>query len=116
MGCGGGGWRGRLVQRLLPGSFSPGAAEAGLLGAKEGASWLQSLGLTHWDWSEAEATGKGLSQRFQGRNSLTSSLLQRKCYVTCLRVGAHRNLSGATPTGRRLEGRWSAGMQESPMP
>lgn len=34
----------------------------GLLGAKEGASWLQSLGLSRWDWSEAEATGKGLSQ------------------------------------------------------
>lgn len=54
---------GRPVPGLLPGSFSPGAAEAGLLGAKEGASWLQSLRLNHWVWSEAEAMGKGLSQR-----------------------------------------------------
>lgn len=38
---------GRPVPGLLPGSFSPGAAEAGLPGTEEGASWLQALGLTN---------------------------------------------------------------------
>lgn len=46
---------------LLDGCFSPGAAEAGLPGIKEGASWLQALGLSRGQ-CEADATGKGLSQ------------------------------------------------------
>lgn len=46
---------------LLDGCFSPGAAEAGLPGIKEGASWLQALGLSRRQ-CEADATGKGLSQ------------------------------------------------------
>ena len=71
-------WVGDPIPLLLAGSFSTGAAEASLSRTKEGASWLQALGVDshgcHWKELVSE---EGL--RFLRRNSLTSSFLQLKC-------------------------------------
>lgn len=77
-------WVGDPVPLLLAGSFSPGTAEAGLPGTKEGASWLQALEVdSHGCYWKELVSEEGL--KFLRRNNLTSSFLQLKCYTTFLR-------------------------------
>lgn len=72
------------VPLLLAGSFSPGTAEVGLPGTKEGASWLQALGVdSHGCYWKGLVSEEGL--KFLRRNNLTSSFLQLKCYTVFLR-------------------------------
>lgn len=101
------------VSLLLAGSFSPGTAGAGLPGTKEGASWLQALGVDSQMLLErASLRGRPEVPEEKQSHFLISpvEMLHDFPQGPLEPLGlAHRSLRG--PASRGLEVRWSAGMQ-----